>query len=539
MNGLDRSDDICILESFKDESGFSSHVYALVLLLCITLIFSLATSSWLMQKSSTVQTVADTAALSASNTAGSYRQITQLTDAVIFTIGFTGILCVAIGFVVSCVPGISSFGVGLTEFGVKTIQARNQAAENTYRTLEKIENALPYLIGLSAVRTVQAQSTDNLRYHGIAIPLPLKSESDYPSSNDISVPEDTIEKAKKFAENTEKAEEYRKQQDQSKEEGWWADCGNPTHSLRERAEHLADLSEQENPHYPTPDDWSFAAPILRSRNYYQKRQNTEAPESSDIEDIRASACRKTFYRFAYNQMLEAYVIDTEGTYKALFPKLPATIDDYKGSTLYTDNNWLSDGKYLHAYDSCPNISGPLHPESLKAVDQGSLEICPHCKLSIADQSLVTRLTSINETGFEYWYIKVSEAASKYEKATQEIKKLEEERKEDEKDVAKRFDELVNQFSLKRVKFIPPGSRGCVALVYREEGAQVPPKLTGPFTDPQQLPAGYAIAGSALAPDKESDETHMLKTFASSILPDPWWYSGSMFGCVGKSIGRLW
>lgn len=519
MNGLINSDNqVCILNSFKNEDGFSSHVYALVLLLCVTLVFSLATSQWVMQKTSTVQTVADTAALSASNTVGSYRQVAQLTDAVIFTVGFTGVLCVAVGFVVSCIPVISSFGVGLTEFGVKTIQARNRAVEQVYRTLEGIEDALPFIIGYSAVRTVRAQSSNELKYHGIALPFPMQSESDFPDKNDISVPNDTVAKAREMADKTEKAERYRKQQDEALQEGWYADCGNPTHSLRERAEHLAGLNTTENPDYPTPDDWTFAAPILRSRNYYAKRIDTEAPESSEIEDIRASACRKNFYTYAYNELLGAYVRDNDTTYESFMPKLPATLDDYRNSSLYTDANWLSDGTHLHAYANCPEVRGVLHPDYLKSIDDGSLTTCPHCQLSISDQALVTRLTSINETGYEYWYKKVAEASDKYEDATREIKKLEHERKEDEKNIAQRFKEITDQLSMKRVKFIPPGSRGCIALVYREDGAEIPSKLTGPFVEPQHLPSGYAIAGSALAPDKNSDENHMMRTFASSILP---------------------
>ena len=520
MNGLRDSDDqLCVLNFFKNEDGFSSHVYALVLLLCVTLVFSLATSQWVMQKSSTVQTVADTAALSASNTTGSYRQVTQLTDAVIFTVGFTGVLCVAVGFVVSCIPAISSFGVGLTEFGVKTIRARNNAVEQVYRTLEVLEEALPFLIGYSAVRTVKAQSTNELKYHGIALPFPMKSESDFPDRNDISVPEDTVDKARELATKTEKAEQYRKQQDEALKEGWYADCGNPSYSLRERAGHLAGLSEIENPNYPTPEDWTFAAPILRSRNYYSKRYEVEKPESSKIDDIRSSACRKTFYRYAYNELLGAYVNESDTSYDAFMPMLPATLEDYRTSTLYTDRSWYSDGIHLHAHTSCPEIKGSLYPGSLKALDDGRLAVCPHCQLSINDQALVTRLTTINETGYEYWYKKVAEASDKYTDATREIKKLEQERIEDEDSIAKRFKEIAEQLSMKRVKFIPPGSRGCIALVYREDGAQVPSQLTGPFVDSQHLPAGYAVAGSALAPDKNSDENHMLKSFATSILPD--------------------
>ncbi len=519
MSGQTHLDDSqCLLDSFRDENGFSSHVYALVLLLCVTLVFSLATSQWVMRKSSSIQTVADTASLAASNTAGSYRQITQLTDAVIFTVGFTGIVCVAIGFVVSCIPGISSFGVGITEFGVKTIRARNRATEQVYRALEALEEALPYLIGLSAFRIVRAQSTENLKYHGIAIPFPMQSESNYPDRNDISVSDDTVDRAKEIAEKTEKAEQYRRQQDEALYEGWYADCGNPIHSLRERAEQLAGLSESENPNYETPADWTFAAPILRSRNYFLKRFNIEEPESTSIENVRASMCRKNFYKFAYGQTLDAYVLDNEGVYKAYFPKLPATLDDYKRSALYTEYNWLSDGIYLHANSSCPEIKGTLRAASLQELDQGGIRKCPHCQLTISDQALVSRLTTVSETGYEYWYKKVAEASDSYEEATREVKKLEEERKADEKDIAHRFEDLLDQFSMKRVKFIPPGARGCVAFVYREDGAEVPPGLTGPFIDSQHLPSGYAIAGSALAPDKDSNNNHMLKSFATSVLP---------------------
>ena len=515
--GLNRTDnDICILDSFKNEDGFSSHVYALVLLLSITLVFSLATSQWVMQKSSSIQTVADSAALSASNTAGSYRQITQLVDAVIFTVGFTGVLCIAIGFVVACIPGISSFGVSLTDFGVRTIRARNSAAKNIYRVLEVLEKALPYLIGYSATRTVQSQANENFKYHGVALAFPPVSESEYPDTDGIYVSDDAVDMAQNLADKTRKEDRYRKEQDEALEEGWYADCGNPEHSLRERAQKLAQLSDVENPMYPTPEEWSFAAPILRSRNYYHKRIELEAPESLTPDDIRASACRMHFYRYAHKALQGAYVVDDNEGYKSNFPMLPATLDEYKDSALYTDTNWIGDSRYLHAYTSCPVIEGSTHLVSLKDVDEHELEICPHCKLSIAEQSLVTRLTAISETGYEYWYKKVAQAADKYEEATREIKRIEEERKEDEQEISNRFEDLLKQLSLQRVKFVPPGSRGCIALVYREAGAESPRGLTGLFTERSTLPRGYAIAGSALAPDKDSSDYHMLDSFAASI-----------------------
>ncbi len=516
-SGQSNSDDICILNHMKDEDGFTSHVYALVMLLSVALVFSLATSQWILQKSASIQTVADTATLSASNTVNSYRQITQVADAVIFTVGFTGVICIGVGFVVSCIPTIRSFGVELVNFGVKTIRARNKAAEQVYRVLEAIEAALPLIIGLSAHRTISAQSTNNLIYHGFALGFPLVSESDFPDKNDINVADDTEQKAKSLADNTEKLEKHKKIKAEAQEEGWYADCGNPDHNLRERAGHLAGLSDSENPMYETPDLWTFAAPIQRSRNYYQKRYANENTDVYDVDDIRQAWCRKYFYSYAYELVSSAYYIETEDSFSLYMPYLPATKSEFTDSPLYTDQSWLSDGTYLHAYSGCPEINGALSSASLSEIGHG-IEVCPHCKLSIEEQSLVSRLTTVNVTGYEYWYKKVVEASERYEKASKELKKLEEKRIADEKEISGRYKEIVDQFSLKRVKFKPPGCMGCVALVYREEGAEVPNKLAGPFAERETLPRGYAIAGSALAPDKD-EQNHMLNAFASALIPD--------------------
>ncbi len=518
-NGLNPLwDSEIVYEQAKQEDGFTSHVYAMAILLSLVLVFSLATSQWIMQKSSTVQTVADTAALASSNTVGSYRKIVQIADAVIFTVGLTGILCISIGFVVACIPYINAFGVKLTEFGMHIIRARNKAVEHVYRVFEMLEKALPYLIGLSAVRIIRAQSSDNLNYHGFALGFPLTSESDFPEKDEISVPEDTNLKARQIAENTEHIELFKKQRDQALEEGWLADCGNPDRCLRERAAHLAKLSVAENPHYASPEVWSFAAPILRSRNYYAKRYAMENTSQSDIEELRQSLCRKMFYKFAKDKVDGAFYSEDDNSISVYIPHLPSTLEEYKSSDLYTGTYWYSDGKHLHMYNACPEITGSLSPAALHQIDSGELSICPHCKLSISDQALVSRLTTVNPTGYEYWYRRVEEASERYAKASQEVKRLENDRKHEESDIQDRFKEILEQFSMKRVKFIPPGSRGCVAFVYREEGAQVPQKLNSNFIDAQALPAGYAIAGSALAPDKSPEGVNVLEGFASAILP---------------------
>ncbi len=508
----------CILDKFKDEDGFSSHVYALAILLSLALIFSLATSQWVMQKTSSIQTVADSAALSASNTSASFKQITQVADAVIFTIGITGVISIGIGFVMSCVPAVSSYGVELTDFGVRTIRARNRAADKIYRVLENLERAMPFLIGGSAARTIAAQSNENFKYHGYAICFPMQSESTYPDSDTILISDDITQKAKELAENTAHEEAYNKQKDKAQEDGWYADCGNPEHSLYERAAHLGHLQLDENPYYPSPEQWTFAAPILRSRAYYKNRYDAEHPEGSEIDEVRSSECRKYFYKHATDLLKTAYYIENDNYTDIYIPKLPATLDDYKNSELYTDKQWLADESYIHVTQNCPHIHQPHHLDSLSKLEGSDLSECPYCRLSISDVSLVTRLTSVNPTGYEYWYIKVQEASERYKEASDKLDELQKARRAEEDEIADRYKEVLEQFSLQRVKFVPPGARGSIALVYREQGAKLPSKLKGPFAEEKTLPAGYAISASALAPDASADTTHMLNGLVQAIVP---------------------
>ncbi len=529
----DSCEHLCLLSCFKDEEGYASHVYALAILLSLTLVFSLAASQWLVQKSATIQTVADTAALSASNTVSSYYEVAQIADAVIFSLGITGISCIGIGFVVSCIPFVSGIGVELVDMGVKIVRARNKAAEQLYRVLEQIEKALPFLIGLSAVRIIHAQSHGDLIYHGIAIPYPLTSESTYPENADFEIDNSVVEEAKELADQTEGLKELEIKKKEALSDGWYADCGNPEHSLYERASHLAGLHDLENPYYADPANWTFAAPILRSRNYYQRRLTLENSTYPSIDEMRQSECRKRFYEYAHDQLLHAHYSETEKSLDLFIPKLPESLNDYKASSLYTQKSWPSNGSLLHAYTACPNCTGAISKGSLKNIDDGSLSVCPHCKLTIEDQSLVTRLTSKSETGYEYWYHKVVDAAERYRKASEEYIEKSKALEEGQKDATSLFKEILDDLSLKRVKFIPPGCRGCISLVYREDGARVPSRLSGPFIAGESLPKGFAIAGSAIAPDNSNDSVNTLRGFGSAMFG-----TSGVGGVAGEVIG-IW
>ena len=88
-----------------------------------------------------------------------------------------------------------------------------------------------------------------------------------------------------MGELSDEMEEASRRAEEALERGWRADCGSSPYCLRERAASLASLGGTLNPNYPSPAGWTFAAPLLRARNYYAARLSSERVSGSNAEQI--------------------------------------------------------------------------------------------------------------------------------------------------------------------------------------------------------------------------------------------------------------
>ena len=508
------------LSCFKNEEGYTSLSLLLALLLSLTLIFSAAAGQWVASRSADVQAVADAGSLSATKVVGNYTVAAQVLDACILSMGVVGVLVMGCGFVVSCIPGGSGLGTKMVDLSSKILDARRKFSNSVQKGLEAIEEVLPALSSAASIRCIKANSTAAIEYSGIAVSFPIESQSKF------SYDEEEIDSAQLSADANElqkTSDEMKKAQDEAdgaKMKGWLADCGNTPYCMWERASHLASLSDQDNPYYDSWENWSFAAPILRARPYYNARKNNEVAATDDPEDITRSYVRYYFYTYAKQQVADAYFSEEDGWVDQYFPELPRNVEQMKLTTLYTDVNWyLSDedeGSCLHSHKGCPGIEGEVESVSLAEAERRGYKACPTCNMSVSKMGNCASASTSVDNGFEHWWREVGRAAKDYKKASDELYKAQEDLDKAAEKASFSFKEALDQLGVTRPKICPPGAWGCIAVVTQNSQAQVPPSLTAGFLSGKTLPYTIAISGSALAFDSRVEEENVLGAFSKDL-----------------------
>lgn len=526
-----------------DDGGYTTVAVAVALLVSLTLVFGTAATEWTLARSADVQRVADAAAMAGENVVAAYCTIAQVLDACVLSLGLVGTLVSGAGLVVSCIPGARAYGAKVLDCGRKVLDARKSFAKSCMSGLERLEKTLPYAMVVNSAACISANSTAELPYVGAAIPYPQESRSDFSAMQDDLDADEMAETAQKLQDATERAEAAKKRAEASRERAWRADCVDGPSCLRSRAATLAGLSGSDNPGYDSASLWNFGVPITRSRRYYAKRYAMENPHGG-IDEVTNSRAREAFYRYALQQVGEAWFREQEDHSVDLYlPSLPHNTAEVRETSLYTDAAWPctveEDALVLHSDLSCPGAVGPYVANgSLAQLDQGLLGLCGTCRMSAGDMGRVAAISTSATNGYEHYWRIVVEESKEYQQARQEQVAAEREMKELGEKGSSLFEKAIEQLSVPRPSLCPPGAWGCVAVVGRREGTAVPSELTSAFIGSSDLPAGVAIAGAALAPDEDTDGNDVLSRLLDGVTSRDGFSVGGLLGSVTSVWGRL-
>lgn len=528
------------IDTFLDEEGgYTTISVACALLVSLALLFGLAQGIWMQSKSSSVQTVADAAALSASQVTKSFTTTAQVVDATVLSLGLTGTFVTAAGLITAFVPGLGGVGVKIADVGKDILSARQDFARSSAQGLATLEKTLPFLQAENAFAITQLNSSHTTRYVGAAIPFPAVGKCDYGLADDLQADElsDTVRKA---AELSDKTKHEKEALDKSLEQAWRADNIDDPMCCYSRAKTLAHLSDIQNPHYPVPDGWTFGVALERARAYYGARLSQERPASSSVEDEVESAARKVFYQYALEQVHNATYHEDGSVCVIDFPYLPQNSAMTKETHMYTDAIWPTTNengrRTIHAYAGCPGARGESRGlASLARLGAGTVVECPVCKFTLATLGKVAGASTSIDNGYEHYWKIIVDASKQYEKAKKNYNKAQEDLKQSaDKDVSL-FERALALLAVPRPQIFPPGAYGCIAIVRRLEGVETPSELNTHFSAQATLPGGFAIAGATLAPDNAHADDTVLSHFFD------WMCDGSQEGIPGviDGIMTLW
>ena len=526
-----------------DEGGYTTVAVAVALLVSISLVFAAASAEWVMARSYEVQPVADAAAMAGSNSVASYVTIARVLDACVLSLGLLGVTVFGAGLVLSCIPGVATFGGSVCDAGKKVLDARQDFARSASEGLERLEKILPaVVVANSAACVAENARAQGLPYVGCAIPFPVESQSDF-SSLALELSSDEMDKdAEELRELSQQADDAKSLADAARQRGWMADCGAVPYCLEERATTLAGLSSEGNPHYPSAEGWGFGVPLLRARAYYAARAAQEVPLNSTVNELTNSAARSAFYDYALRQVRGGtYVEHEDGTVQIELPDLPYNAEETKASSLYTDDLWPCTsedaGTVLHASVRCLAATGsPAGYASLQDLDAGEVTRCETCGMDLATMGAVAAASTSTDNGFEHYWREVVAASREYEAARNKQADAEKSLRDKAEEARGSFERAVDQLSVVRPRICPPGAWGCVAVVSRTRATTVPTELTASFLSSGELPAGSAVSAAALAPDESTAENNVLASFFDGVTSQG---VGSALGGAFDGVCELW
>lgn len=526
-----------------DEGAYTSVATAVALLVSVSLVFSVAAVQWTVSRSADVQPVADACAMAGQNVVAAYCTIAQVIDASVLSMGLTGMTVLGVGLVAAAIPGAQGLSVRAVTTGANILRARQRFAQSAATGLSKLERTLPYVIAANSASCVAANSGEGASLAGVAVAFPQQSRSSFSSLESVVNADDVAERAERLRDATRRAEEAKARADEAKREAWQADCVDAPSCLCSRASSLAGLAGTSNPRASTPDTWSFAMPILRSRAYYAQRLAREAPTASDIESVTDSRAREAFYEYALGEVNGAYYLtEADGHVSLSIPHLARNSNEVRGTWLYDDVRWPcteeeEDGRTLHSTWGCPGATGEdAGHDSVAAIEAGAVRECPECRMSVHDLGAVAAISTSAKNGYEHYWQIIVEAAPRYREARNEQADAELEMRRIAQEGESAFEEALSKLGAPRPRICPPGAWGCVAVVRRASGQTVPSELTDAFLSSQELSAGVAVSAAALAPDDATNGNDVLSHFFDAVGGAG--AGGSALGNVAGLWGRL-
>lgn len=522
-----------------DTGGITSIAFASALLVCLALVFALVSVAWISSRAYKTQSIADAASMAGENVVAKYTAIAQVVDASILSLGLSGLLCVGAGLVASCVPGLASAGSKLCDAGFKTLEVRKNFASSASEGLETTEKMLPVFAAMAASSCIQRNSSEAGNFVGSALLFPAQSQSNFGHLNN-DVPSDELKaQSEQLQQISKDIEEIQSKAESSKKRAWEADCGGSPYSMRERAEHLAGLSEDINPFISSPTSWTFGIALKRARAYYRARYDQEIVKGNTAEELRDSAIRKAFYNFAYQELSKGFYKETvDGGVEMDLPRLPHNLEETKKTDLYLKPIWpctYENGeKTIHAHSSCPGAIGESAGfASLQDLDSGVVHECQFCHFTSGDVGRVASASTNIDNGFEHYWKIVVEESEVYESSRQQIKDLQKRLSEAADKSTGLFQKALDALKVARPKLCPPGAWGCISFVRRGGSS---PEFQGSLGTLEQttfLSEGYAISGAVLAPDSSSTN-NVLSSFFNQIER-----RGGLIGQVLDKAMSLW
>lgn len=521
---------------WDDDGGFSTLGMAVALLVALSLVFSAAQVYRVSSASADIQDVADACVLAAENEVAEFMIAVRVCDAVVLSLSLTSAALFGLGVVALCAPPAAELGIELIDLGSKVLQSRNTFAERAASGLNTLQEALPFLAAANAYATASSNSGGVMgaSYLGVATLVPAQGEAiEVGASKALADAADAVnEDAEALKQASEEAEEAAKEANSSKEAGFKRDCGDdPAYCMYERAGALSSISPTDNPLFRTVDAWSFSVALNRAKAYYSARYESEAPQSSTMEEQANSALRKVFYRFAVDEVSRGFVLDTGDSFDALFPLLSKNTMEMKATRLYTDPVFPL-GKNeagemtLHAWGGCPNASPSMGSASIAQMEAGNYPMCDLCRLSVSSLGKVAAASSSISNGFEYHYNAVARAAADYTAARKKQDEAAGAVKEKAGGLLEKCKEALSEIGGMRIDAKPPGYKGAISMVVDLVAAPADTGFASSFVQgTSSLGARAAVSGATLL-EEESEEG---RTVISSLLDGLAEEGGSVLG----------
>ncbi|MDR3037191.1 MAG: hypothetical protein LBU31_02110 [Coriobacteriales bacterium] len=506
----------------EKDGGFTSTGVVVALALTIALLFTSAQVYWTNSTAGDIQFAADAGALAAENVVAEYYVIARVADAVILSISLFGTAVFGIAIVVSCIPYLQSVGVELMNFGEKVFKVRDRCATQAAKALDGLQKALPFLSAANASVVISANGfspTGQASYQGLAILVPLQGDdTEFADDDAVQNSKDVIkDKNDTTRAATDEAEDVKKERNQAKLDGYLADCGvQPNYCLYERAGWLAGLSGAQNPFFSSVDLWRFDYAFARAKAYYSRRLASETPADGTLSEQVRSAVRKQFFSYAVSEMAKGYAhTDADGTLDAYFPLLARNTVEMRATQMYTSYAYPVDGDgHIHGVAFCPSIQGGITGYgSIANLESGLYSSCSTCGLTVSTVGNVASATTNTNTGFEYHYRLVAQAAERYAQASQKYRDSTREAEDGASDAFDSYKDALAALKVKRLDPKPPGRNGCIVIAFDASSRSIPASLESGFVSGgAKLPSRLAISAAALAKDEASEGNSIITSF---------------------------
>ena len=528
---------------FEDDGGFSTVGMVLALLISVSLLIGATQVYKLRSVAADVQNVADACALAAEKQVASFYIVAQVCDSAVLSLSVAGLTSIGIGIVAACIPPTQAISVKLVEAGEKILEARTRFSHACIEGLNKLQGLLPVFAALDAATLAQANAGPGSNYYAIAVLTPLEGK-------ELALPEHSEEDAlggikeqrDNIANAAQSAEEAAQKANEHKRKAFMADCGNnPSYCMYERAEALAGLSGQSNPHYSHVDAWSFSVALKRSQHYYAQRFSQEAPATDAIEEQARSAIRKRFYAYALEQVNQGYVHESSESFEAFFPLLPRNTEEMRQTNLYTEAAYplteSADGlRHMHAWPGCPAAQeeSSCGFGSVAELEAQGLPVCESCGFSASSVGHVASASTSIENGFEYHYQIVAHEAENYEREYEALARQSQQVKGPAESLFESVGQLLKNALDYRIEVCPPGHIGAIAIVVDTSGVSAADIV------PNSLVGGQAYLGSRMAISAATlarDDANEADTVISSFLDG--FFSDTYLGVISGAAFDIW